>query len=180
MIPHGLTQEILKAMPQGNLITGFLDEAVVDYVVENIRHLCGWHVFPVATTTARIPYRGDSTVLVPTLNLKRVESIKVRDQELDVDTVDIYPYGQIVLHDPPRQSWGTPRPMDITMEHGYPMEAVTALVGVVIQMISRAGESTPTGDGSISVGQVSYSLSSGVTPKSSEWLVIDRFRLREV
>lgn len=179
-IPHPLTPQILKSMPQGSLITDFLDQAILDAVVENIRNLCGWHVFPIVTETVRIPYRGDTTILAPSLRVERVLEAKVRDHVLDVDRVDVYPHGELVLgYRPAGAPWSTPRPLDITMEHGFPLESVSALVGVIIQMISRAGETTPTGDGSLSVGGVSYSMSSGITPKSSEWLVIDRFRLRD-
>lgn len=181
MIPHGLTVEMLDTLPQGKLLPQDTTQSTLDAVVANIRRLCGWHVFPEAVETVTLPYRGDDYILAPTLHLSEVLSAQVRGVDLSPDQMDVYPHGEISLHHRPAGApWRSPRPLTLTMRHGYALEDVASLLGVIIQMIARAGDTTASGDASLSVGSMSYTLSSGITPKTSEWLVIDNFRLRQI
>lgn len=181
MIPHGLTPEILDSLPQGKLLPTDTTQATIDAVVSNIRRLCGWHVFPVATEDVVIPYRGDDYILAPTMRLVEVISAECSGSEISAENMDAYPHGEISLHHRPAGApWRIPKQLHLTMKHGYELEDVASLLGVIIQMIARAGDTTASGDANLSVGNVSYTLASGITPKSSEWLVIDAYRLRQI
>lgn len=181
MIPHGLTVEMLETLPQGKLLPQDTTQATLDAVVANVRRLCGWHVFPIATESVVIPYRGDDYILAPTMHLVEVISAECQGYTIPASDMDAYPHGEITLHHRTAGApWRIPKPLVLTMKHGFDLEDVPSLLGVIVQMIARAGDTTATGDASLSVGSVSYTLSSGITPKSSEWLVIDTYRLRQL
>lgn len=177
--PHGLTPDILRTYPGGHLLSKELTQEHVDAVVATVRKLCGWHVFPVATTEYSFPWRGDPEFLVPTKRLVSVESVTCGDLSIPNEDIVFYPYGEVNLlrrvHGTP---WRVARPMTVTMTHGY--EDAPGLVGVIAQMLTRAFTSTGGGDGNLTVGNMSYGLSTGITPKSSEWLIIDQYRLHPV
>ena len=87
-----------------------VDEATAD----TIRRFCGWHIAPEVTETVRLFSEGSNTIILPTLLLKNITSVKVNGREVTGYTWD--PKGILYLG-----GWPAPRrsPIEVTMSHGY-------------------------------------------------------------
>lgn len=116
---------------------------------DSIRSDCGWHIAPVLATTKRM--RGGGTVLIlPTLNLIEVVSIKTADG-VEVTGYDWLDNGVVELRR------GFPRFVEVTFRHGYE-KCPPALLGVIAERASSGSYGRVKQE---SLGGRSVSLESG-------------------
>lgn len=173
MNDHGITPEMLAA-ESPTLTADKVPQDVIDRVVETVRELCGWHVWPEREETLTVDTTGDPTIFLPTLRLVDVLAVTA-----DGETVAPSEYGwssdgwieRSRTARPP--SWPAgPRAVSATVRHG--LESCPALVAVCAQMVSR---SLFSGQDGYTVGSISVGTRSGITPQSTEWRIIDHYRL---
>ena len=160
MSDHGLTPAPGSDIPQD----------VIDRAVETVRHLAGWHVWPVWEETLTVDTPGDPLVLLPTGHVVDVAEVTVDGALVDMSSVSWSADGMLTLHRTPRGF----RRVEVTLRHGY--ESAPDLAGVCLQMASRSQQAT----GSVSVGGISYGAPSALTPASTEWRILDSYKLGPV
>ena len=164
MSPHGITSGTI-ALALGQPATNFTQDTI-DRVVESVREICGWHVFPVREETLTLPTTGDCITILPSKRVLDVSAVV-----FDGKPVTEFEFSEDgVLYVPEGLKQGLAK-LKVTLRHGF--ETPKSLVGVIAQMVSRANTHT----GSYTVGHISVGASQAVTPQSTEWRVIDLYKL---
>lgn len=158
---HGITPETIGSPRH-------ITQDTIDQAVATVRVLADWHVWPRREETVRVDHAGGRLVFLRTKMLHGVISVVVDGQELDLEGVSWSEDGVIELDRPVRPGLGR---LLVIIDHGY--EAVPDLVGVISKMASRA-----TGDErSQTVGGISIGGATAPAPQSSEWRIIDQYKL---
>lgn len=139
----------------------------VDTAVATVRLLAGWHIWPVREETITVDTAGDPLIILPTLHVEDVTAVTVDGEPVDMRRVSWSPEGMLTLYGAPRGF----RRVSVTLHHGY--ESAPALAGVCLKMAGRAVQA----QGSLSVGGISVGASAGITPQSTEWRVLDMYKL---
>lgn len=122
---------------------------IVEGAADSVRSDCGWHIAPLLTTTKKM--RGGGTVLIlPTLNLVEVVSIKTTSGA-DVTDFDWLDNGVI------ERRHGFPRFVEVVFRHGYE-KCPPALLGVIAERASSGSYGRVKQE---SIGGRSVSLDSG-------------------
>lgn len=163
MSDHGLTPDMAPVIG-GERPT----QTQIDRAVAAVRRICGWHVWPVRTETMHVDGSGDRDIFLPTKHLVGLEGLTINGEDINIDDVSFSEDGMVY------RKQGFPcglRNISVTITHGY--EEAPELAGVVLEMASRA--TRPSGN--LSVGGISVGASSGLTPQSSEWRIVDLYRL---
>lgn len=160
-IQHGLTPSNFPALG-GSPVT----QDTIDAVVQTIRQLCGWHVWPVQTEAIKVRTSGDDTVILPTKHIVNVVSVDVGGVTYPVPE-DAWDENGILYLDwlPARH-----RVMWVTLEHGF---KECPILSVVSSMVGRTAKPQE----SMTVGMISVGAPGAITPQSSEWRLIDIYRL---
>lgn len=166
---HGITPEMVAAEVP-SLKAETVTTAVIDRVVDTVRQLCGWHVWPEREETIVVDSAGDSTIFLPTLHLADVLSVKARDVEIEADRWEWSESGWLKT----RHGRWPDGARAITVEAVHGFRSCPALVAVCAQMIGR---SLTAGQDGYTVGGITVGARSGITPQSTEWRIIDRYRL---
>lgn len=169
---HGITPQVVAVASRGQVLATDINQEVIDHVVESVRRLCGWHVWPVRDEVVTLRDYGDDAVLLPTLRLVEVRTMEVGGVEIDPDRYEPYEDGTVDI----RRGYTPcdyPRKMTADISHGF--DTAPGLIDVIANMVVRSVAGT--GDGALSVGGVSYNSGTGVTPRTSEWVIIDRYKL---
>lgn len=101
--------------------------ATVDGAADSVRSDCGWHIAPVVTTVKKM--RGGGSVLIlPTLNLVEVVSIKTTGG-VEITGFDWLENGVV-------ERWhGFPRFVEVEFRHGFEV-CPPALLGVIAERAS--------------------------------------------
>lgn len=158
MADHGI-------VPPGN--SDEVTQDTIDRVVATVRNLAGWHIWPVREETLTVDTPGDPLVILPTKRIESVIAVEVDGQPVDMSTVSWTEDGMLTLRRVPRGF----RRVAVTLRHGY-LDAPD-LAAVCQQMAKR----TIQAQGSVSVGGISVGAAAGVTPQSTEWRVLDLYKL---
>jgi hypothetical protein len=159
MPDHGITPDMV---PTSSAITG--DQ--IDAVVETVRRICGWHIWPVREETVKLDSSGDCLLFLPTKRLVELKSVEVGGKPVGLDAVQWSEDGYLQGHFPEGL-----RNVTVTMRHGY--DSALDLVGVCLQMAKRTAEA----HSSYQVGGISVGASNGITPQSTEWRIVDCYKL---
>jgi len=162
MVAYGTPSYPLEPLAAVDDLAGFnggpFTANVVTSAGDSIRDECGWHIAPEVTVTMK--YRGSgSVILLPTLKLANVLSVKDRDGNL-VDGVDWFENG--ILERP----GGFPSLVEVTFAHGYRV-CPSSLFGIVAE---RAAARSAGRVKSESLGGRSVSLEGGYDPASMRTL----------
>lgn len=169
MPDHGITPDMVSAESSGILTVDQIPQDLIDRVVDTVRTLCGWHVWPVREETITVDSTGDQTLILPTLRLVDVLKVTARGDIVDPDTYGWSADGWLQRD---RGRWPAgPRAVTVTARHG--LDAAPALAAVCCQMAVRSA----TAQDGYTVGGISVGTRAGITPQSTEWRIIDRYRL---
>lgn len=169
MSDHGITPAMVAAEVP-TVTADKVPQDVIDRVVETVRELCGWHVWPVREETLTIDTTDDPIIFLPTLRLVEVVSVEMLGEVVDPDR---YAWSGDGWIERGPGHWITgPRAMTVTVRHG--LDACPALVAVCCQMVGR---SVFAGQDGYTVGAITVGGRSGITPQSTEWRIIDHYRL---
>ncbi|MBF4628898.1 hypothetical protein [Curtobacterium flaccumfaciens] len=102
-----------------------------------VRRYCGWHVAPVITETIRLDGTGQRTLLVPSGRLIAVTAATSDGRDV-LSQVTVSGRGMLELRD--GGLWSSALGgIIITIEHGYPVEEVPDVSGVIATAASRGG-----------------------------------------
>lgn len=140
----------------------------IDKAVATIRQLCGWHVWPRRSETLRLDGTGDETMILPTKRLVDVTALTVNGEHVGVDKVGWSDDGLLY------RRGGFPfgfRNVAVTITHGH--DSAPDLAAVALEMAARSMRPA----GNISVGSISVGAATGATPQSSEWRIVDLYKL---
>lgn len=147
--------------------TGPVTQDDIDLAVETLRDLAGWHIWPVREETVTVDTTGDPTVFLPTLRLLEVRTVTVDDVEVPLETIEWSESGMLRLKTRPRKGF---RRVTATILHGF---ETTPLAAVAMQMAARAHQPATN----MQVGGISVGAPGALTPYSSEWRLLDRYKL---
>jgi hypothetical protein len=143
---------------------GPFTDAVVASAGDSIRDECGWHIAPVVTTTMK--FRGDgSLILLPTLRLMDVTSVKDRDGNL-ISDAEWFQNGIL------ERAGGFPPYVEVTFMHGYRV-CPPSLLAIIAE---RAAARSAGRIKSEALAGRSVSLEGGYDPVSSR--VLQAYRLQ--
>lgn len=159
-VEHGIVPSMIPA-------TKPITQAKIDAVVATVRHLCGWHVWPVRKETITVDSPGDKFVFLPTKRLLDVHEVKINGETIAGEEFQWSADGVLRLIHPPKGF----RIITVTITHGY--ETAPDLANVCVQMSKRTAEAHT----SMQVGGISVGASQGITPQSTEWRIIDMYKL---
>lgn len=158
---HGITPALL-----GVNVT----PAQIDQAVETIVDLCNWRPWPVRRETLVVRAPGDPEVFLPTTRLTEVHSVTVDGQDVDVNDVEWWEDGVVEVTPPGRGRWPRRFRVEADVTHGHDVGSLLGLIGA---MAARAAR--PSQD--YSVGAISVSAPASLTPQSTEWRLIDAYKL---
>lgn len=156
---HGLTPTADAA--------GAVTQDDIDLAVATLRDLAGWHIWPVREETVTVDTTGDPTVFLPTLRLLDVRSVIADNTEVPLDNIEWSESGMLRLKTRPRKGF---RRITATILHGF---ETTPLAAVAMQMAARAHQPATN----MQVGGISVGAPGALTPYSSEWRLLDRYKL---
>lgn len=157
---HGLT-------PDNVGLAENVSQETINAVVGAVRDLCGWHIWPEREETLSIRSTGDREIFLPTKHVTEVLAIRVGETDVEVSEDEWSYEGIIVLPHAPRPG----RRIHVTVRHGYP--SAPTVVAIIKALLER-GISASQG---IKVGGISVNATSGLTPQSSEWRLLDQWKL---
>ncbi|MEH0147456.1 hypothetical protein V6D40_07265 [Corynebacterium sp. Q4381] len=158
-LDHGLAPNPSAAVP--------VTQADIDLAVETLRDLAGWHIWPVRQETVTVDTAGDNVIFLPTLRLLQVHALALDGTPVGLDTIEWSESGMVRLK---RRSGRGFRRATATITHGFD---TTPLAGVAMHMAARA---TQPGT-NMTVGGISVGAPGAMTPQSSEWRLLDRYKL---
>ncbi|APT85323.1 hypothetical protein [Corynebacterium aquilae] len=139
----------------------------IETAVEAVRMLAGWHVWPVRRETITLRAAGDRLILLPTKRVEEVHAVTVDGVDV-TDSADAWEDGELWLRDCPREG----ARVVVDFSHGFP--EAPPLMGVCMAMAERSADTSSSYQvGGISVGPPGSAL----TPQSTEWVVLDRYKL---
>lgn len=156
---HGITPDMISGQVD-------VSQDVIDRTVETVRHMCGWHVWPTREESLTLDVRDRGELFIPTLHLVEVLDVEVGGSPLDLSKIDWSDTGIIVGPFPVGF-----RKVRVRVRHGF--ESAPDLLGVCLSMAQRYREPY----GQLTVGGISMGSSSGITPQSAEWRIIDLYKL---
>lgn len=133
-----------------------------------IATLCGWHVTPSKQETLVVDTTGDPLVFLPTKYLTEVIEVKVDGVVVDPSAYSYSRDGMLYFTQQVRQGF---RIVEATVIHGYPTAPdIEALVERLSSRASKPAES-------YSVGGISVGAPGSLMPQSTEWRIIDVYKL---
>ncbi|QXO13105.1 head-to-tail adaptor [Gordonia phage Jojo24] len=160
-----------ELVTNGTSTTGALAAALGE-----VRRYCQWHVAPLwEHHTVTLTGRGPSLIL-PTLNVVTLEEIVENDVIVDLARVDS---DAGILEHRDGRPWSPRRGgITVTMTHGYTLDEVPELVGLILDVAAGA-HLAPVGlsNGAEKIGPFEYGGASGVTFTPAHYSVLDAFRL---
>lgn len=134
LIAYGTPDYPLEPLATATVLAGFnggpFAEPVVAAAGDSIREECGWHIAPEVTTILRFHGDGDM-ILLPTLRLRNIESIKDRDGNL-ITGYDWYENGVV------KRAAGFPSYVEVKFWHGYQSCPRTLLPIIAERAAARA------------------------------------------
>lgn len=133
-----------------------------------ITTLCGWHVTPQREETITVDTTGDQIVFLPTKHLANVRELTVDGVVVDPKHYAFSEDGMIHLDHRVKPGF---RKLTATILHGYiSAPDMDALVEKLAARASKPGES-------YSVGGISVGAPGSLMPQSTEWRIIDQYKL---
>ncbi|WGH20043.1 head-to-tail adaptor [Gordonia phage Tarzan] len=141
-----------------------------------VRRYCRWHVAPVwQHHTVTVTGAGPALIL-PTLHLGTLEEIVENGTTLDLTRID---HDAGILEHRDGRPWSSRRGgITVTMTHGYTLDEVADLRGLVLDVAAGA-HLAPAGlsNGPEKIGPFEYGGTSGVALTPAHTAVLDAYRL---
>lgn len=144
---------------------------MVDRAVSTVRALAGWHVWPVREEQLVELVPGDGVVIFPTKRLIDLISLDVDGTDYPVDRLVYGEEGVVYVPGLHPRADGIPRKITATVVHGF--ESPPDLISVILSMAKRAQQAGTN----VTVGQISVGAPGGFTPQSTEWRILDLYKL---
>lgn len=152
---------------------------LLDGATAGVRRYCGWHVAPQVDTTVTLDGPGGNLLLLPSLHVTAVTSVKVRGVELDPDGFEWSEKGML------RRlggCWPTRfRSIEVTLTHGF---EVAPDVVQIIQQVCANAIASPMGATREQAGQISIAwattapgVSGGMSLLDRDLAILDMYRL---
>lgn len=140
-----------------------------------VRRECGWHVAPVITETLTLDGRGGTRLLLPSLRVHAV--IRVLNDGEDVTARVRYSRRAGILTLP--TGWSTDvGSIEVTLEHGHPIEDVPDIAALIITLTKRAAASGATiAQQNLGPAGVRYALGTDGAPLSLPLLASEKATL---
>lgn len=181
-----ITVDMLKQLdPKG---AEFITQEHINAAIASVRNICGWHVFPSLSDSITLTEQSGDTIILPTKSDTVVNSIEVYASLSQPEGGQIwttraggefvaFPGGIVKLVGIQLKPGYS---VNVDFEHGfgalgdsvdsYPQD----LISVVLAMASRAAQPS----GAITVGGISMGATTGITPQSHEYRILDTYKLR--
>lgn len=103
-----------------------------------IRGYCRWHVAPVITETLVLDGHGGRSLLIPSQRVEEIE--RVLNDGVDVTGQVKHSRRAGVLTLP--GGWSTDvSGIEVTLRHGFPVDSVPAVAGLIVALTKRAAQS---------------------------------------
>lgn len=161
---HGITTEQFPAEAK-------ITQAHIDGAVATVRRLAGWHIWPEREETLKVDAPGNPMVFLPTKMLTEVHSLTIDGKTIDVGDLDWSQDGMVWVAGLQPNRTGRPRRVVAQVRHGY--VGPGDLLALVKTMAGRGGAPNQ----SLQVGRISVGAPGAMTPQSTEWRIIDQFKL---
>lgn len=146
-----------------------------------VRRYCGWHVAPVLEETLTVDGPGSSVAFLPSGRLVDVLAVESAGDVVNLDDVDVSVSGLVEWR--AGRFTGRLGRLRLRVRHGYDVEDVEDLCGVVRQVVAVA-LSSPMGATREQAGQLAVSwattapgVSGGLTLLERDRAILDRFRI---
>lgn len=121
-----------------------------------IRAYCGWHVAPVKRETLTVDGNGRTTLVLPTMRIQSVESVKIDGSDV-TDSVRWSTSGMLEGVCFPRRF----RVVEVTLEHGFSADEIGDIAGLIGTLTKRFTTDPRIRSQSVGGASVSYFGSSG-------------------
>lgn len=113
----------------------------LDAATQAVRSYCGWHVSPaveeVLTLTAGTGYHGRRALFLPSLRINEIVEVLNDGEDVTAD-VEMDKEGYLIL--PCGWSYHLSG-VQITLNHGFPLDEVADLAGIISRLAQRAAAS---------------------------------------
>lgn len=143
-------------------------QRMLDDALARARGFCGWHVSPVQSTTVNIDGSGYEWIVLPTLKIVSITSVKEDGETLDVSGFRVKSNEPGVLYWRDR-CWDPCSEYEITFTHGFAAAEAADFRGEVLRLIDATSLTIGTGGvgpaTGVEVDDVSIRFS-GITDRS--------------
>lgn len=130
--------------------------------------LCGWHVTPQKEETITVDATGDAIIFLPTKHLVDVLDVQVDGVTVDPATYSFSEDGMLHFTRPSKRGF---RRVTVTIVHGY--ETAPDIEALAERIAARANKPAEQ----YSVGSISIGAPGSLMPQSTEWRIIDLYKL---
>lgn len=144
------------------------DTSEIEQAWAIISTLCGWHVTPAKQETMVVDSLGDPIVFLPTKHVTEVIEVKVDGVVVDPTGYSFSQDGMLHFTHKIRPGFRT---VEATIIHGY--QSAPDIEALVDRLASRASKPAE----SYSVGGISVGAPGSLMPQSTEWRIIDQYKL---
>lgn len=172
-----MTDEPLAPVPAG------IDSEAWRSVTEAARAYCGWHIAPTITETIILDGSGDRTILLPSLRVVEVTSVKNLGVEVSLTDTTRWDWSRLtgvlrLYYEPFPWQLGS---VEVEMRHGFD-SCPTDLLDVCATVAARADMDVASMTGRFMAGPFQYDSSaevrSGLTAFTDlQTRVLDRYRI---
>lgn len=114
----------------------------LDAATQSVRSFCRWHVAPVVTETFNLTARRSPAgrIFLPTLKVQSLVQVLNDGEDVTASASLDEEYGLLVLGG---VVWNTGiGKVQVTMEHGWPIDEVADLAGIISRLAGRAAASS--------------------------------------
>ncbi|KAA8723590.1 hypothetical protein F4V58_06595 [Corynebacterium phocae] len=164
---------MVPVAPDHGLVAGASgpSQSAIDRAVHTLRRLAGWHIWPPRVDTIRELVPGDPAVLLPTKRLLEIESLSIDGAPRPVEDLVWDEDGVVYVPGLAPRRDGVPRVVEAVIRHGFDNPA--DIVGVALAIAGRSEQP----QSSYAVGRISVGAPGTATPQSTEWRILDTYRL---
>lgn len=168
-----MADEDVSLAPEHGVVTTDpqVPQSAVDRAVETLRELAGWHIWPVREERLELLVPGDGQVILPTKRLLEVIELSIDGSPIDIDRLVYSDDGVVYVPGLKPRRDDVPRKVIARIRHGY--EKLADLTGVVLAMAARSVQP----QASYTVGRISVGAPGSATPQSTEWRLLDLYKL---
>ena len=152
-------------------------ESWLEAAQATVRAFCGWHVAPVITETVRVTARGGDSLVLPSLCVRELKTIRFGSQTVEATGCVAWSREGVVRLLNGMRFPDTPGGVEVELTHGFEPGEVPD-VTVIIATVARRAASQPglVASQSVNGASVSYATAGGA-PLSIPLLGIEKAAL---
>ncbi|MGV3071487.1 hypothetical protein ACEE90_03455 [Corynebacterium phoceense] len=143
----------------------------IDRAVATVRTLAGWHIWPPRDEVLEFLDPGDGMIILPTKALLELRSLTINGEPRNLDALVWDSTGIVYVPGLHARRNDVPYKVTADIRHGFD------LPGEIDSVVRAIAARSVQPQSSYAVGRISVGAPAAATPQSTEWRIIDEYRL---